>query len=70
MFVIPEKVQLVSIENTTGKMISVKAQSTDYDQLGYFIATLKTNKILLNVISSSGVKDSSTISVTIEGELP
>ncbi len=70
MFVIPEKVQLVSIENTTGKTMSIKAQSDNYDQLGYFIATLKTNKILKNVVSSSGIKESGTINVTIEGDLP
>ena len=70
MFVIPEKVQLTSIENTTNKNVTIKAQSTDYDQLGYFIATLKTNKVLENVVSSSGTKSGETVSVTIEGELP
>lgn len=68
---IPEKVQLTSIENVTGNTISITAQSTDYDQLGYFIATIKTQKILNNVVSSSGIKSGDgVISVTIEGELP
>lgn len=70
MFAIPEKVQLISIENTTGKNITIKAQSSNYDQLGYFIATIKTKKILTNVVSSSGIKNGDTITVTIEGELP
>lgn len=70
MFVIPEKVQLSSIENTTNKSIRIQASSEDYEQLGYFIATLKTKSILNNVVSSSGNKTDETINVTIEGELP
>ena len=70
MYSIPEAVQLTSIDNTTNKHIEIKAQAADYDQLGYFIAKIKTNKILKNVLSSSGVKNGQTISVTIEGDLP
>lgn len=70
MFIIPEKVQLTSIENTTGKSIRIQAVSEDYDQLGYFIATLKTKNILGNVVSSKGNKTENTVEVTIEGELP
>lgn len=70
MFVIPEKVQLSSIENTTGKSIRLQASSEDYEQLGYFIATLKTKGILNNVVSSSGNKSDNSVNVTIEGELP
>ena len=70
MYIIPEKVQLISIENTTGKTISIQAQSYDYDQLGYFIATIKTKSILKNVVSSRGNKEGDIVSVTIEGELP
>ena len=65
MYSIPEAVQLTSIDNTTNKHIEIKAQAADYDQLGYFIAKIKTNKILKNVLSSSGVKNGQTISVTI-----
>ncbi len=70
MYVIPDKVQLTSIENTTGNTISIQAQSSDYEQLGYFIATIKTKGLLKNVVSSSGVKNGDTVNVTIEGELP
>ena len=70
MFVIPEKVELSSIENTTGKSVRIQASSEDYEQLGYFIATLKTKGILNNVVSSSGNKTDNSINVTIEGELP
>lgn len=70
MFVIPEKVELTSIENTTGKSVRIQATSEDYEQLGYFIATLKTKNILNNVVSSSGNKTDNSINVTIEGELP
>ena len=70
MYRIPEEVQLTSIENTTDKHIVIKAKSKEYAQLGYFIAKIKTSEILTNVISSSGVKNNSEVSVTIEGDLP
>lgn len=70
MYNIPDRVQLVSIENTTDRMISISAQSYDYDQLGYFIASVKTKAILKNVVSTSSIKSGGIISITIEGELP
>lgn len=70
MYNIPEAVQLTAIDNTTNKHIVIKAQSADYQQLGYFVGRIKTKKILKDVISSSGVKSGETISVTIEGDLP
>ena len=70
MNAIPNKVQLTSIQNTTDKNITIQAQSTAYDQLGYFIGTIKTQNILKNVVSSSGIKSNGTVVVTIEGELP
>lgn len=70
MFTIPEKVQITSIENTTGTHVVIQAQASDYDQLGYFKAKLKTDNILTNVVSTSGVKQDGIVKVTIEGELP
>lgn len=70
MFTIPEKVQITSIENTTGTHVVIQAQASDYDQLGYFKAKIKTDNILTNVVSTSGVKQDGIVKVTIEGELP
>lgn len=70
MFVIPETVQLTSIQNTTEKKVVIVANASDYDQLGYFIAKIKVDGILKNTVSSSGQKSSDTVTVTIEGELP
>lgn len=70
MFVIPENVQITSIENTTDKHVKIVAQSNRYEQIGYFKAKLKTAGILNNVVSNSGVNDGSAVKVTIEGELP
>ena len=70
MSVIPRDVQLTSIENTTSKHIVISAQAEKYEQLGYFTAILKTEGILLNVQSSSGLKQSSVVKITIEGDLP
>ena len=70
MYIIPEEVQLISLDNTTNKHIVIEAQASEYRKLGYFIGVLKTKNILTDVVSSSGVKSGTTISVTIEGELP
>ena len=70
MYIIPEGVQLTSIQNTTGKKMSIIAQANDYDQLGYFIARIKVDGILNNVVSSSSQKSGDIVTVTIEGELP
>lgn len=70
MYTIPEGVQLTSIQNTTEKKISIIAQASDYDQLGYFIAKIKVSGILNNAVSSSSQKSGDVVTVTIEGELP
>ena len=78
MYIIPETVQLTSIksetvnENTDSEQekITIVAQASDYDQLGYFIARIKLEGYLKNTISSKGQKNGDIVSVTIEGELP
>ena len=70
MSVIPQGVQLTSIENTSSTHIVINARSRLYDQLGYFVSRIRNDVILTNVISTAGQKDSSVISVRIEGELP
>ena len=70
MAAIPRDVQLTSIENTVDRHIIINAQSNEYDQLGYFIAKLKTDMILTDVISTAGQKDNNTITVKIEGDFP
>ena len=70
MSVIPEQVQLTSIENTTGTKVVINAQSSKYEQLGFFVAKLKNDVILTNVVSTAGQKDNSIVTIKIEGELP
>ena len=70
MSVIPREVQLLSITNTTDKHMKIDAQSADYQSLGYFIAKIKSDSILTNVTSTSGVKTNGMVTVTIEGDLP
>ena len=70
MSIIPENVQLTSIENDTGTHIVINAQSNRYEQLGYFVARLKTDVILTNVVSTSGQKDNGVVTIKIEGDLP
>lgn len=69
MFVIPKEVQLLSIENTTGKTIKIEAQAKKYEQLGYFIAGIKNEGILIDVTSTAGTKTDELVKVTITGNL-
>lgn len=70
MFNIPKEVQLISINNTSGKTIKIEARSKEYEQLGYFVAKIKNEAILTDVTSTSGVKQDEFVKITIEGNLP
>lgn len=70
MFVIPQKVVITSIKNTVDNHIVIEAQAEKYEQLGYFKALLDSKGILIDVKSTSGIKDGNLVKVTIEGELP
>lgn len=70
MSIVPENVQLTSIENPSDTHIVINARSNKYEQLGYLIAKLKTDVILTNVISTAGQKDNNAVTVKIEGDLP
>lgn len=70
MTIIPETVQITSIQNTTNRHIEIYAQSDKYEQLGYLKAKIKTDVILTDVISTAGEKENSIVSVKIEGDLP
>lgn len=70
MAVIPKSVQLISIENTSGTHIVITAKSPKYEQIAFFKTKLKTEEILKNVVSDTGIMQKGYLSVTIEGELP
>ena len=70
MSIVPENVQLTSIENTSGTHVVINARSNKYEQLGYLKAKIKTDVILTNVISTAGQKDNNIVTVKIEGDLP
>lgn len=70
MSVIPKEVKITSIQNTTEGKIVINAEAQNYEDLGFFKATLKTKEILKNVSSDSSAKFDNIVKVTIEGELP
>ena len=70
MFCIPEEVQLTSIKNTNDSHIVITARSKKIEQLGYFLAQLKSKEYLLNITTTSGNKNGEYINITIEGDLP
>lgn len=69
MYVIPINVQLTSITNS-GTKVTIVAQSDKYEQLGIFVAKLKQDGILTNVVTDRSQKQNEIVTVTIEGELP
>lgn len=70
MNVIPTNVQIKSIEDKGDGKIEILVQSPKYEQIAFFIGSIKTEVILTNVISTSGQRSSDVITVKIEGELP
>ena len=70
MYIMPNEVQITSIQNTTGTHIEIQAQSRSYSQLGYLTTRLKTDNILTNVISTAGQQQNNIITIKIEGDLP
>ena len=70
MNVIPKGVQIKSIENTNGGKVEILVQSAKYEQIAFFIGSIKTDVILTDVISTSGQKNKDVITVKIEGVLP
>ncbi len=70
MSIVPENVQITSIENKTDRHVVITAQSDKYEQLGFLTAKIKAEEILRNTISTSGQKDNKVVTIKIEGELP
>ncbi len=70
MFIIPQEVKIISIENTENKHIVIEASSEKYEQLGHFVTAIKDDGMLINVQSTDGIKNNSVTEITIEGDLP
>lgn len=70
MYVIPDDVQITSIENTSGGHIQIIAQTSRYNQLGYLKSSIQTSGMLTNVIATIGEKKDNIVVMRIEGELP
>lgn len=70
MFAIPKEVQVLSVQNTDEKHITIEAQASEYQYLGYLKAEIQNRAILINVTSTSGTRETNNmIKVTIEGDL-
>lgn len=70
MYIMPDEVQITSIQNTTDTHIEIQAQSKSYAQLGYLTTNLKVSGVLNNVISTAGQQQNNIITIKIEGDLP
>lgn len=67
--IIPKNVQLVNISSDDNKNVKIKAQSSSYTDLGYFVAELKINNTLNN-LKINNIKNGTTTVIEIGGELP
>ena len=70
MNIIPSDVQIKSIQNTDTGHVEILVESSKYEQIAFFIGSIKTEVVLTNVISTSGQKNNDVITVKIEGDLP
>lgn len=70
MYIMPDEVQITSIQNTTDTHIEIQAQSKSYSQLGYLTTNLKVSGALNNVVSTAGQQQNNIITIKIEGDLP
>lgn len=69
MFIIPQQVRIVSIENTEDNHIVIEAVSEIYEQLGFFSAAIKNDGMFENFQSTTGDKNDSLVKIVIEGDL-
>ena len=70
MFIIPQRVQILSIKNTESRHIVIEAVSAKYEELAYFVAYIKEDGMLQNVQSKDEENNSSNFKIIIEGVLP
>lgn len=70
MYIMPDEVQITSIQNVSDTHIEIQAQSSSYAQLGYLTTNIKVSGVLTNVISTSGQQSNNIITIKIEGDLP
>lgn len=68
--IMPEEVQLESIQKTTDRNIEIVVKSDNYDKLRYFTVKMKLGDILYNVSSSHEEKNENSTTIILEGELP
>ena len=66
---IPERANIVSIENDENNHMIIHVESMEYDAIGYFKSQLMFEEILTNVKSTAGIKIDGFIQVTIEVDL-
>lgn len=70
MSIIPKNVRITSIRNSANTTMEICVEAEEYEQLGYFMAALRTSGTLENVRSTTGIMQDDIVKVVIEGELP
>lgn len=65
--------QITNTEKTTSKglvqHIRIDVQSKAYEKIAYFIAKLKSENVLENIVSTEGTKEGEYVKISIEGDL-
>lgn len=76
IYTIPKEAQITQITNTEKtsskglvQHIKIDVQARNYEKIAYFIAKLKSEQVLENVVSTEGTKEGDFVKVSIEGDL-
>ena len=67
--ILPENVRLVNISSDDNKYVTIKASSSEYEDLGYFFAQVKLEGVLNNP-KINKVENGETTTIEIGGDLP
>ena len=70
MNIVPTGVQIQLIQNTDDSKVEIVVQSPKYEQIAFFIGSIKTDVVLTDVIATSGQRNGDMITVKIEGVMP
>jgi hypothetical protein len=68
--IIPSNVKLKSISSDDNKKVVITAESSKYQDLGYFVASLRLQPDILTNVVIKNIENKEVITIEIGGDLP
>lgn len=68
--IIPSNVKLKSISSDDNKKVVITAESSKYQDLGYFVASLRLQPDILTNVVVKNIENKEVITIEIGGDLP